>query len=136
MTISKRFIELTEMMRDIHTRKNIGYSGDSDDPWLNFRQSELFGVSAFDACMVRASDKFMRVASLRKNPNNNQVSESIKDSLIDLANYVVIAICLYEEEEENRKENNVNENRISTSETDIKNGNEYSETTVFWGGGE
>ena len=45
--ISHRFIELTQQMRDIHEKKNAGYSGvDNPDSWANFRLCEQFGVSA------------------------------------------------------------------------------------------
>lgn len=136
MTASKRFIELLEVMKDIHTRKNAGYAGNCSDPWANFRQSELFGISAFDGCMVRLSDKFIRVANLRKNSSNDQVGESIKDTLIDLANYAVIAYCLYEEEEEKFRKENTNEGTVSTSETHLENSDEHFATTLFRGGRE
>lgn len=97
MPPSKRFMELTDSMRDIHKRKNAGYAGDCNDPWANFRYSELFGIPAFKGCLVRLSDKFIRIANLTKNPKNEQVGEAITDTLLDLANYAVIAICLYEE---------------------------------------
>ena len=105
MPPSKRFMELLKTMEDIHIRKNAGYAGaDCPDPWANFRMSEMFGIAPFDGCMVRLSDKFIRVANLRKNPKNDQVNESMKDTLIDLANYAVIAICLLEEEENVKRE--------------------------------
>jgi len=131
MPPSKRFIEITEQMKDIYIRKNAGYSGDCEDPWANFRKSELFDVSAFKGCMIRLSDKFNRIASLMKNPNNDQVGESIKDNLVDLANYAVIALCLYEEEEEKFRKENINEGVVSTGETRLEDGNEYFKTEVF-----
>jgi hypothetical protein len=136
MTASKRFIEITEQMKDIYIRKNAGYSGDCEDPWVNFRKAELFGVSAFKGCMIRASDKFNRIANLIKNPNNDQVGESVKDNLVDLANYVVIALCLYEEEEEKFRKENINEGTVSTSETRLEDGNEYFTSKVFRRGGD
>jgi hypothetical protein len=95
----KRFMELVQEMADIHIRKNKGYSGDNPDSWANFRMAEMFGVSAFKGCLIRMSDKFIRVSNLTKNPANDQVGENIKDTLIDLANYALIAICLMEEME-------------------------------------
>lgn len=136
MPPSKRFIELLEVMKDIHTRKNAGYSGDCSDAFGNFRKAELFGVSAFQGCLVRMSDKFMRVASLTKNSNNEQVGESIKDSLIDLANYAIIGVCLYEEEEEKFRKENVNEGIVSTSKTRLENSDEHFKTALFRRGGD
>jgi len=103
MAASKRFLELVEQMKDIHVRKNAGYAGDNADPFINFKNAELFGISPFKGCLVRMSDKFMRVANLSKDEDNDKVGESITDTLLDLANYAVIAICLYEEEK-NKKE--------------------------------
>lgn len=99
--VSAKFMNLLTEMEDIHKRKNAGYAGEgSMDPWANFRMSEAIGVSAFNGCLVRMGDKYTRVCNLAQNPDNEQVGESIHDTLIDLANYALIAICLYEEEEE------------------------------------
>lgn len=132
MPPSKRFMELLDVMKDIHIKKNAGYCGDSPDAFKNFRQAELFGISAFQGCLVRMSDKFMRVANLSKNAEADQVGEAITDTLLDLANYAIIAICLYEEEEKIRKES-VDENIVSTKESNLKNSNEHPQTAVFRG---
>lgn len=134
MPPSKRFMELLDTMKDIHIKKNAGYCGDSPDAFKNFRQAELFGISAFQGCLVRMSDKFMRVANLSKNAEADQVGEAITDTLLDLANYAIIAICLYEEEEKIRKEN-FNEGTVSTGETRLENGNEYFKTALLRRGG-
>lgn len=96
----KRYLELLEEMKDLHIRKNAGYSGkDNPDAWANFRMAEAFGVSPFKGCLVRMSDKYIRVTNLVKNPANDMVNENVKDTLFDLAAYALIAICLLEEEE-------------------------------------
>jgi nitrogen regulatory protein PII-like uncharacterized protein len=94
-----KYLQLLEDMKILHERKNAGYSGDSPDRWANFRMSESFGVSAFLGCLIRMSDKYIRVTNLVKNPLNEQVGENIKDTLMDLAAYALIAICLLEEQE-------------------------------------
>lgn len=97
---SKRYLELLEQMKTLHEKKNAGYAGmDNVDAWANFRMSEAFGVSAFKGCLVRMSDKYIRVTNLVKNPKNEQVGENVKDTLFDLAAYALIAVCLLEEEE-------------------------------------
>lgn len=137
MPPSKRFMELTEKMKDIHIRKNAGYAGDCPDAFKNFRESEDFEVSAFKGCMVRMSDKWSRIKSLSKNPENDMVGESIKDTLIDLANYSIIAYCLYEEEEaEKIRKESVDENIISTEKTNIEDSHEDTQTEVFRGWGD
>jgi nitrogen regulatory protein PII-like uncharacterized protein len=99
---SKRYLELLEQMKDLHVRKNAGYAGNSPDPWANFRMCETFNISAFNGCLVRMSDKYIRVTNLVKNPNNERVGENIKDTLFDLAAYALIAVCLLEEQEKKK----------------------------------
>lgn len=94
-----KYLKLLDNMRELHIKKNAGYSGDSTDRWANFRMSESFGVSAFLGCLMRMTDKFIRVQNLVKNPKNDMVGESIKDTLLDLASYALIAYCLFEEKE-------------------------------------
>ncbi len=97
---SKRYIELLKEMEALHIKKNAGYSGkDNPDPWANFRMCETFGVSAFKGCLVRLSDKYIRVTNLVKDPSNDMVNENVKDTLFDLAAYALISICLMEEQE-------------------------------------
>lgn len=101
---SQKYLKLLDDAKELHIRKNAGYSGaDNPDPWANFRMAEAFGVSPFKGCLVRMSDKYIRVTNLVKNPDNEQVGESIKDTLKDLAAYALIAVCLLEEEEEAKK---------------------------------
>lgn len=95
---SRDFLALLDQMKDVHTRKNAGYAGvGATDPWANFRMANLFGVDAFTGCLVRMSDKFIRIGNVLKNPDADQVSESIEDTLMDLAVYCLIAICLWRE---------------------------------------
>jgi hypothetical protein len=83
----------------LHTRKNAGYAGvGATDPWANFRMAQWFNVTPFTGCLIRMTDKFIRVDNLRKNPNADQVGEAITDTLQDLAVYCLIAMCLWEEE--------------------------------------
>lgn len=97
---SQRYLELLKEMETLHIKKNAGYSGqDNPDAWANFRMAEQFGVSAFKGCLVRMSDKYIRITNLVRNPLNEQVGENIKDTLFDLAAYALISICLLEEEE-------------------------------------
>lgn len=100
MAGSPRYLELLREAKDLHIAKNAGYAGaDNPDPWANFRMSEAFGVSPVRGCLVRMSDKYVRVANLLKDPTNDRVGESIRDTLKDLAAYALIAICLLEEED-------------------------------------
>jgi hypothetical protein len=83
---------------DLHSKKNAGYAGyKAVDPWANFRMAETFGVSAFVGCLIRMTDKFIRIKNLTANPRADQVNESLKDTFYDLAIYAMIALCLHEE---------------------------------------
>lgn len=98
---SKQYLNLLDEMKELHIRKNAGYAGkDAEDAWANFRMSEAFGVPAFQGCLVRMSDKFIRVSNLLKDPSNDMVGESVDDTLFDLAAYALIAICLRRENED------------------------------------
>jgi hypothetical protein len=85
-------------MEETHRKKNAAYAGaDNKDALANFRMAELFGISSFMGCLVRISDKFIRIANITRRPENEQVGETVIDTLLDLANYCLIAICLYEQ---------------------------------------
>lgn len=85
-------------MINLHTRKNAGYSGlDNPDPWANFRLCEVFGIAAEQGVLTRMSDKYSRFVRLQENADNEQVGEAIEDTVIDLAAYSLILVCLIEE---------------------------------------
>lgn len=91
------YLQLLEEMKSLHIRKNAGYSGESPDRWANFRLAESFGVSTFLGVMVRMSDKWIRITNLVKNPSLDKVGEAIEDTLMDLASYSLIAVCILKE---------------------------------------
>ncbi len=95
---SHEYKALLDEAWDLHVRKNAGYAGaENSDPWANFRMCEAFGIPAFEGCMVRLSDKYIRITNLMKDSTNDRVGESIRDTLQDLAAYAFIAICLLDE---------------------------------------
>lgn len=54
----------------------------------NIRKGGVFG------CILRASDKFERLFHLYNNKRRKAVNESIRDSLRDISNYMIIAVML------------------------------------------
>lgn len=97
------FLAEVDRMVATHKAKAAGYSGqDEPDTWANFREAEAWGLTPLQGCLVRMGDKYRRVQNLRRNPDNDRVGESIKDTLRDLANYAIIAVCLLREEEESK----------------------------------
>lgn len=95
---SPAYLALLDQMRDLHIRKSAGYAGQSADTWANFREAEGWGVTPFLGCMVRMGDKFIRAQNLVHNPANDQVNEPLRDTLLDLAAYALIGVCLLEDE--------------------------------------
>lgn len=95
------FVKHVYEMLDTHVAKAAGYAGsDNPDTWANFREATAWGLTPLQGCLVRMGDKYRRVQNLRRNAANDRVGESIKDTLMDLANYAIIAVCLMEEEEQ------------------------------------
>jgi len=95
-----RFGELLDEVWATHLAKAAGYSGqNSPDTWANFRESQGWGVTPLTGCLVRMGDKYRRVQNLKKSPDNDRVGETIRDTLMDLASYALISICLLEEEQ-------------------------------------
>jgi hypothetical protein len=90
---------IIDEMRSLHIRKNAGYTGDNTDPWWNFRQCEVFGITAVQGVLTRLSDKISRFQMLRQNIANEQVGESILDTVMDIASYALIAVCLLSEKD-------------------------------------
>lgn len=98
------FLALLDETRKTHLAKAAGYSGsDNPDTWSNFREATAWGLTPLEGCLVRMGDKYRRVQNLRRNAANDQVGESIRDTLMDLANYALIAVCLMQEEAEAAK---------------------------------
>lgn len=94
------FLNEVELMVATHKAKAAGYSGsDNPDTWANFREATAWGQTPLNGCLIRMGDKYRRVQNLRRDPDNDRVGESIKDTLRDLANYALIAVCLIIEEE-------------------------------------
>ena len=83
MTSSEeRFISVLQELSDLYHKKNHDY-GDS------FRKSMMeFG---FVSCVIRINDKTERLKSLVKNGIGEVKDETIRDTLLDLANYAIMS---------------------------------------------
>lgn len=93
--LSTKFHALLKEAGDLHDLKQKDY-GQDHDPFSNVRASEDFGVPGWVGCMMRGNDKMRRIqkAAVGQELNN----ESLRDSLMDLAVYSLIAVVLLEEE--------------------------------------
>lgn len=91
----ERFCELLEEMRALSEKKSHDYGG--ADPISNLREFGWEGV------VVRLSDKYHRLANFVKQGELQVKNESIKDTLMDNANYSLLALILLEEEENGKE---------------------------------
>lgn len=98
MSASDDYKQLLDEAWELHQAKNAGYAADNPDPFANFAAAEGWGVKPSTGCLVRMGDKYMRVQHLLKNPDFEQVGESIDDTLADLAAYAQIARLLLRRE--------------------------------------
>ena len=79
------FDKILDEMQSIHIAKNKDYKGSADGT------ADKFGITAY---AIRLGDKYNRFVNLID--NENQVKdESIEDTLIDMANYAVMALAWF-----------------------------------------
>ena len=84
MTKVERHAELCKEMNALYAKKNHDY-GDSFH--------EKFLEEGWASARIRLNDKLKRFKQLTRNPNSQQVKdESIRDTLIDLANYALMTV--------------------------------------------
>ncbi|MDK8483973.1 nucleotide modification associated domain-containing protein [Aerococcus urinae] len=85
-----QFRSITDEMANLYDRKNSDYGNSFD------RSIDQFGLVA---SAVRLGDKYNRFSQLL-NANQQVKDESIRDTLIDLANYAVMTILWLDEKGE------------------------------------
>lgn len=95
---SQRFFELCDGIKEMHKKKSRDYGSPcGTDPLANIRNGAKFvGIPAWQAAMVRLSDKVTRLATF--NVTGTLHNEGVIDTLEDLASYALLARLLYEEE--------------------------------------
>lgn len=92
---SRRFLELLDEMQQLHASKSRDY-GSEEDPLANIRHgAELVDIEPWRGCMVRIADKVQRLRTYCR--TGRLVHEGVKDTLMDLAAYSLLAIVLHEE---------------------------------------
>ena len=102
-------------MREVHEKKNEDYAT-SDNPFSNFDTSEYL-ISQFRSDRDKAfvwpiATKLARLATLL-NSNIRPNNESIGDSLIDIANYVILWKCDISRRQKNEIDKKTNPYLIS-----------------------
>lgn len=100
----KAFNDVTGQMYRLTMAKNNDYGGETD-AWKNFREFGLKGI------VVRMSDKWSRIkTALWEERTYKVLTETILDTLMDLAVYCVIAIIWIKYEE--AKETKIEEKKV------------------------
>ena len=88
------FLRITNQMHDTYIKKNHDYGNSFD------KSMDEFGITA---SVVRMSDKMERLKSLTK--KKTQVKdESVKDTLLDLANYAIMTVMHLNKEKDGNKD--------------------------------
>lgn len=76
--------EILEYLHELYVTKNSDYGNSVHDTF------EKYGLTSF---LVRLEDKLNRARTLTLNPKNQKVAdERIEDTLLDLANYAILAV--------------------------------------------
>lgn len=89
------FLELLEEVRQLHLSKSQDY-GSSSDPLANIRQgAEFVAIEPWRGCMVRIADKVQRLRTYCQ--TGRLVHEGVRDTLLDLSAYSLLAIVLFDE---------------------------------------
>lgn len=78
-------------MADVTRKKSRDYTGDSGDPFANFRVVEKLGICSTETgFLVRMLDKMTRIANLADGREAAVFDERIEDTLFDCANYAAL----------------------------------------------
>jgi hypothetical protein len=90
------FEDAVQEVLEMHHRKNQDY-GTGVDPYANVRQSAEWGIAPWLGSMVRANDKVKRLQKYAR--DGRLVNEGVRDSLLDLATYTLIALVLWDQQQ-------------------------------------
>ena len=92
---SVAFLELLAEMKALHESKSADY-GSEDDPLANIRTgADFVNIEAWRGCMVRIADKVQRLRTYCR--TGRLVHEGVRDTLLDLSAYSLLAIVLFDE---------------------------------------
>ena len=92
---STAFVDLLREMQRLHESKSLDY-GSEEDPLANIRQgADFVGIEPWRGCMVRIADKVQRLKTFCR--TGRLVHEGVRDTLLDLSAYSLLAIVLFDE---------------------------------------
>jgi hypothetical protein len=92
---SDAFVALLEEMQRLHESKSADY-GSEEDPLANVRSgADFVNIEPWRGCMVRIADKVQRLRTYCR--TGRLVHEGVRDTLLDLSAYSLLAIVLFDE---------------------------------------
>jgi len=91
-TGNSEFEKVIEEVLAMHRKKGADY-GTKEDFFANVSASKEWGIDPWIGSMMRANDKIVRLQSYAK--GSTLQNEGVEDSLLDIATYSVIALCLF-----------------------------------------
>lgn len=94
-----RFNALLREIQTLHDGKSHDYTPESD-PLDNLKRAKNLGVDPFMGVLVRLSDKWSRLEQLAS--GKTPKFESMRDTLLDMSCYSLLAILLLEEKNHGR----------------------------------
>jgi hypothetical protein len=98
------FNQFTKEMTGLVVKKNADYTSADEDAFRNFKTVEKMGIcSPETGFLVRMCDKFMRIISLSMGKSHEIKAESLKDTLLDLANYSILMAGYFKSLSEDQK---------------------------------
>lgn len=103
-TGSPEFEAVVNEVLAMHRRKGADY-GSKDDFFANVSASVEWGIPPWVGAMMRANDKIVRLQAAAK--GSTLQNEGIEDSLLDIATYSIIAVCLFRRENYKQPKTNV-----------------------------
>lgn len=84
-------------MQTIYESKDSDYC-DGEIPMQNLRACEELGIIAWKGTLIRMCDKKRRIQSFNKKGSFKVEDEKLEDTLMDMANYALLASILIEED--------------------------------------
>ncbi len=90
-----RYYEIVASMAELYEKKAQDYSGEK--PFSDLKLSRQIGIPPWKGVIVRMLHKFGRIKQACR-VENSCTGETVIDTLMDIANYCIIAIILFEEE--------------------------------------
>lgn len=94
----RRLVELIDTAKEIAITRGNDY-GDGEDTFSNVHSVKLKGQKPSDYALSEMCSKLTRVINVYRKGNVTESAEGLHNDAIDLANYAMIFLVMYEEEQ-------------------------------------